>query len=634
MSYENEVTADEKPATRKVEFRTILAVIFALYHIIALQLLTVDPLVLRSTFLAGTVVLTFLYWPSRKKASNLYEIILTLGTIASSIYVFFQYREMIYRIGIAPTFWDIVCGSIVLIATLVVAKRTLGYGLPVLAVLAILYALFGDLLPGAYGHSGFSYEKTVSIIFSTSGIFGIPISVGIMYVLPFVIFGAFLEINGTGRYIMQLSLAIAGRFRGGPAKIATLSSAMFGSINGSPVANVVSTGVMTIPMMKRGGYKSSFAGAVESVASTGGQLLPPVMGASAFIMVELIGVSYTSIVFAALIPALLYYISVFWVIDLEAGRTNLKGMPKSEIPKLGTLLRKQGYLLLPLIVLIVALIGFNLSPLRSALLGIVCAIVIPAIKKETRMSIKDMVFALEMGAKNTASVATATAAAGIIVGILGMTGMGHQFASIILGLGQGVLFLSLILTAVVALVLGIGMPTTGAYIVTASILPTALLPLGVDVLAVHLFLLYFANISNITPPVALAAHAAAGISGGSPMVVATQAFKLGLVGFIIPFMFVYNPALLLDGEVSQIIVSVLTAVIGVLAFGAALKGWFKVYLPLWNRLLLLAGSLLLINQSYIFDFIGLSLILLSGLNIYMLVQKSGSNKEAANPRVS
>lgn len=618
MNKEGDVGTQDHPNGGPFKIFTVFfAVAFALYHILALQFFAIDPMVLRAGFLAGSAVLTFLYWRSSWKRRGVYlDILLGVGCLASAVYLALTYKEMVYRVGITPTMGDTAFGVIAILVTLEIARRTLGWGLPVLAVLVILYALLGQYLPGGLGHGGFSFERTVSILFSASGIFGIPISVSITYVLPFVIFGAFLEKNGTGAYIMELSKAIAGRSKGGAAKIATVSSAMFGSINGSPVANVVSTGVITIPMMKKGGYKPEFAGAVEAVASTGGQILPPVMGASAFIMVELLGTSYSTIALAALIPAILYYVAVYWVIDLEAGKIGLKGLPKEAIPSLKLLLRQKGHLLLPLLVLVIALLGFGLSPMRSALIGIVSAIVFPAFSKETRLSLREILGALELGAKNTVTVTTATAAAGIIVGVLGMTGLGHQFASIILSFSGNILFVALILTAVVALVLGVGMPTTGAYIVTASILPTALLPLGVNPLAIHLFLLYFANISNITPPVALASFAAAGLAETSSMKVGMKAFQLGLVGFIIPFMFVYSPALLMQGTPLEIFIALVTSVIGVLALGMAIQGWYKIKLAMWQRGLLAIGSVCLIDPGFLTDIIGITLIVAVLLTVY------------------
>src|SRR5690625_56185 len=380
-------------------------VIFSLYHIAAAQFFTIDPFVLRTGFLAGVSILTFLYFPSPIKGTfgKALDTIMAIVMIIATVYVAFNYNDMFLRVGISPTFWDTVFGIGILITTLEIARRALGSGLSILAILVLLYAQFGHLLPGQYGHGGFSFERTVSIIFSNSGIMGVPIAVSITYVLPFVIFGAFLEANGTGKYIMDLSQALAGKTKGGPAKMATIASAGVGSINGSPSANVVTTGVITIPMMKKAGYRSTFAGAVEAVASTGGQLLPPVMGASAFIMVELLGLPYTSIIWAALIPALLYYVAVLWVIHLEADKNGLKGLSKENIPNFMKLIIEKGYLLIPMIILILALVVVEFSPMRSALLASVSAIIIPAFRKETRLSLKQILEALTLGAKNTAT---------------------------------------------------------------------------------------------------------------------------------------------------------------------------------------------------------------------------------------
>lgn len=602
----------------------LFAIVFALYHIAAAQLFAIDPFVVRIGFLAGTVILTFAYWrsPIKGPIGLIIDITMALATLAAAIYVALEYKEMVYRIGIFPTFWDTFFGIIVIVVTIEVARRTLGWGLPVLAVAFLLYAVLGQYLPGSYGHGGFSIERTVSLVFSTGGILGVPLAVSIQYVLPFVIFGAFLEANGTGQYLMDLAKAIAGRTKGGAAKMATIASAGFGSINGSPAANVVSTGVMTIPMMKRSGYKAYFAGAVEAVASTGGQLLPPIMGASAFIMVEILGVPYATIVWAALVPALLYYAAVIWVIHLEADRTGLKGLPKDQIPVLWRLLVTRGHLLIPMFVLIYCLLTVGLSPMRSALFAIVAALIVPMFKKSTRLSLVQILLALASGSKNTVGVATATAAAGIIVGILGMTGVGHRFASIILGLSGDVLFLALLLTGIVALVLGIGMPTTGAYIVTASILPSALIPFGLNPLAVHLFLLYFANISNITPPVALAAFAASGIAQASAMKIAVHAFRLGFVGFIIPFMFIYNHELLLQGDPLYIALTIAWAIVSILAIGTAIQGWYRSRLNWWIRVLLATGAILLVVPDYMYKGIGLGLIVAMFILAHLAYGKS------------
>jgi len=597
-----------------------LAVCGALFHIAGLNIYPVDPLILRACFLFVTLVIAFVEWPATKKQADRVQpldFILILLSLAASAYTVYEYEGIIERAGVLPTTMDVVMGLIMLIVILEMARRTMGPALPILGAFLFCYALWGRYFPGMLKHPGFSLERTVSFVYSIDGIYGIPVAVTVTYVFVFVMFGCFMEACGGGKVLMDLAMSIAGRFKGGAAKIAVVASSFFGSLNGSPVANVTATGTFTIPLMKKNGYNPGFAGAVEATASTGGQILPPIMGASAFIMMEILGKPYAAIAKAAIIPALLYYVSVFWMVDLEAGRIGLRGLSREEVPRLWTVLKQGGYLLMPIFILIYMLIVVQVSPLRAGLWGTASCLVFSSFKKESRFNLRMIIAALYTTMRGSVMVMAACAVAGCIVAILGLSGLGLNMANIIISYSRGILPLTLILATIVTMILGVGMPTTGAYIIGATIIAPALIKLNVLPLAAHLFVLYFANLSNITPPVALAGYAAAGIAGSNPLEVGIKAFKLGLAGFLVPFAWVFGPQLIMQGNPSIIIISVLSALVGVMSLGVSVQGFlWKWHITWFPRGLLAAAAIMLVIPEIVTDAIAAGLILFATLLIW------------------
>uniref|UniRef100_UPI000740495D TRAP transporter permease n=1 Tax=Shouchella shacheensis TaxID=1649580 RepID=UPI000740495D len=435
------------------------------------------------------------------------------------------------------------------------------------------------------------------------------------FIFLFILFGKFLEVSGAGQFFINLAVAAMGKYRGGPAKTAIVGSSILGTISGSAVANTVTTGAFTIPLMKRTGYKNHFSGAVEAVASTGGQIVPPIMGAAAFIIASYLGMPYIDVVVAAIIPAVLYYLCLYVQVDLRAKRNHLHGLPKSELPVLWTVLKNGFLFFIPLFIIIFMLVS-GFSPMRAGLFAIVAVIVVAMVKASTRLSPKQLIKALDLGARASLETAVACAAAGVIIGIISLSGIGLTFSSMIIQFAGGSLLLTLFLTMVTSIVLGMGLPTVAAYIVQVPLTIPALIELGVAPLAAHLFIFYFAIISAITPPVALAAFAAAGIAGSEPMKTGLTALRLGIAAFIVPYMFVYGPSLLLIGQPGDIVTSVATALVGILGVAAAAEGWVFRHALWYERVLLFAGSILLIQPGVWLDVLGVAMLVIA-----LLLQK-------------
>jgi len=455
----------------------------------------------------------------------------------------------------------------------------------------------------------------------TEGLYSSAIGASVTFIFLFILFGAFLAKSGMGQLFNDIALAIAGDKQGGPAKVAVISSDFMGSINGAAVANVVSTGAFTIPLMKKIGYHRNFAGAVEASASVGGQILPPIMGASAFIMAETTGVSYGTIALAALFPAVLYYLGVIAQVHFRAGKQNLKGLSKDQLPQFKAIMKARGHMLLP----IVALVWFLIESVPigyAAVYTIGITVLISQLRKETRMGIKEIIAALEDGAKQSLSVMAACAVVGIVIGVVNLTSFGTVITSSIVTLGAGSLLFTLFLTMIASMILGMGLPSIPAYIITATMAAPALATFNVPVLVAHMFVFYFGIFANITPPVALAAFAGAGIAQGDPMKTGWQSLRLALAGFIVPFMFVYNPNMLMI-DVSNVAVTaktfplphivdiirvLISSTIGVLGLSAATEGYFKQAMPIWQRVILAIGSFMLIIPELMTDLIGIAVV--------------------------
>ncbi len=579
----------------------------------------------RSIHLGFALSLIFLLFPARKKIGvkrnkvPFYDIILSLLAIAVGLYWPLFMGDLVYRVGRVSDI-DLIIGILAVLLTLEAARRAVGLPITIISVVFLIYAFFGPYFPGFLAHRGQSVENLVQLMFfTTDGILGTPISVSATFIFVFLLFGAFLVKTGVGNYFNDLAVVVAGRLTGGPAKVAIFSSALQGTISGSSVANVVGSGSYTIPMMKKLGYRKEFAGGVEAAASTGGQIMPPIMGAAAFLMVEFIGgVTYWEIAKAAAIPALLYFTGIWIMTHFEAKRVGLAGMDASQIPNKKETLKKI-YLLLPILGIIVFLL-VGIPTMKAALLGIVLTIVVSSISKETRIGIRDMIQALVDGARTALAVAAATACAGIIVGVVVKTGLGLSLATGLISAAGGNVFLTLFFTMLAAIILGMGSPTTANYVITSTIAapaiitllmldmpPGATVPIVVAVSA-HLFVFYFGIIADITPPVALAAFAASGISGGDPIKTGVTSAKLAIAAFIIPYMFVFNPAMLmLDSTVPEIVWVTFTAIVGMVAIGAGMIGFWYLKLNWIMRIVTVGTGMLLIYPETLTDVVGLVL---------------------------
>jgi len=607
-------------------FVSFIAVAFALYHLYTAYAGPIVTLKHRSLHVAIILCLIFLLYPGWKKASRkklaLYDGVLALLSVGTAGYIFLFYMEIVNRGGI-PSAVDVLFATMTCLLVLEASRRIAGWELTVMALISIAYAYWGAYLPGDFAHRGYTLSDIFNYMYvTTEGIFGDAISVSASFIILFIIFGAFLSKSGMGTLFNDLSLALAGSSKGGPAKVGVIASAIHGSINGSAVASVVTTGSFTIPMMKRVGYKAEFAGAVEATAAVGGQILPPVMGAAAFIMAETLGVSYISIAAAALIPALMYYFGLLVQVHLRADRDDLRGLRKDEIPKVKDVLLERGHLLLPLIMLVVLLV-IGYTPTIVAFYTILATIVIAAFRKSSRMGFRDILQALEQGVRDTLGVAVACAAVGITVGVFSLTGFGLKLANIILMMGQGSLFLTLFFTMVASIILGLGLPSIPCYIITATMAAPALAAFGIDPLVSHLFVFYFGVIANLTPPVALAAFAGAGIAGSDPQRTGWISCKLALAGFIVPFIFVYKPALLIGkASVLEIVVVTLTTLLAVIALAAATEGFIFARMNWVGRLLLVAASICLIFTEWLFIVAGL--VTMGVILVYQYMKKRSS----------
>ena len=616
-------TRDVGKTMAKIVFFGLLAFsIFQLYTSIGTPF---TAYIQRSIHLGFALSLIFILYPARKKVGQkrrnkvpVTDILLSILAIGIGLYWPLYIDELVLRVGRVSSI-DLVVGIIAILLTLEAARRAVGFPITIISSIFLVYAFFGPYFPGFLAHRGQNLDSIVQIMFfTTDGILGTPISVSATFIFVFLLFGAFLVKTGVGTYFNDLAVVLAGHLTGGPAKVAIFSSALQGTISGSSVANVVGSGSYTIPMMKKLGYRKEFAGGVEAAASTGGQIMPPIMGAAAFLMVEFIGgVTYWQIAKAAAIPALLYFTGIWIMTHFEAKRVGLKGMSKDQIPDRKETLKKI-YLLLPILGIIVFLL-VGVPTMKAALLGIVLTLVVSAFDKSTRLGVKDIIHALVDGARTALAVAAATACAGIIVGVVVKTGLGLSLANGLITAAGGNIFLTLIFTMFAALVLGMGSPTTANYVITSTIAapaiitllmldtPDATVPIVVAVSA-HLFVFYFGIIADITPPVALAAFAASGISGGDPIKTGVVASKLAIAAFIIPYMFIFNPAMLMmDTTIIEVVWVTGTAIVGMIAIGAGMIGYWYRKCNWIERILAVGAGLLLIYPETITDIIGLVL---------------------------
>jgi TRAP transporter 4TM/12TM fusion protein len=605
-----------------------VAVAMSLFHIWVLVFRAIDPWYFRSLHVAFAGVLVFFWFPGWKgaprKGLHLVDAILIAALLAPVAYIIIEFDQWIYRVGVVPNQIDVLFSALFVLAILEMTRRAAGWPLTILAGAFILYGAYGSYIPGLFWHKGYSWSRLTTYLFSLEGILSTPVAASATYVFLFVVFGAFVEASGAGKLFVDFAMALAGRRRGGPAKVSIVSSALFGTASGSSVANVVVDGVFNIPLMKASGFRAAIAGAIEAMNSTGGQIVPPVMGAGAFLMAEILGIPYGRIALVAIIPAILYYTAAYWMIDFEAARSGIRGLRREELPALKPLMASRGYLLLPLGVLFYFLMVEQVSPFRAALWAVIVTVLVSWVSHQTRMGPRGVLRALADGGKRSVEIATTCAAAGIIVGVLSQTGLGVKFAMIIITYSGGSLLLALIFTMLVALVLGMGMPTTAAYAIAASVLAPALVQLGVEPLAAHFFIFYFACISALTPPVALASFAAAAIARAPMWEVGLQSVRFSIAGYVIPYMFVYGPPLLLQGSWIEITWAVITAAIGTLALAAGVQGWLLRRVGLLQRGALIIAALSLIKPGLLTDLLGLGLLALVAVPQYFAVRSARS----------
>ncbi|MDO9507927.1 MAG: TRAP transporter permease, partial [Thermovirgaceae bacterium] len=549
--------------------------------------------------------LIFLLYPISKKRSlkkiDPWDWALAGLIVAGCLYILLNWNAICDREGMAITS-DIIMGTIMTLLVIEATRRSMGWPLPIVAMMAILYALGGRYMPGMLAHAGFPVSDLAPFFYlRTDGIFGIPLGVSATFIFLFVLFGTVLNISGAGQFFIDIALALTGRSVGGPAKAGVVACALMGTVSGSSVANAVTTGSFTIPLMRRAGYADTTAGGIVAASSTGGQIMPPVMGAAAFIMAQFLGVSYWEIVIAAALPATLYFASIFAMVHFRAGKLGIKGMSREELPHLVQVFKRGWHLLVPIITLVVFL-ALGYSPSKAVFWSLAVLIVVTWIgAPEYRITPEKLLKSLIVGGTSAIEVAAACACAGIIIGVVGITGLGLTFSSFLLDLSHGILPLTLALTMVASLILGMGLPTTANYVVCSTILAPALMGMNVTAMSAHLFIFYFGILADVTPPVALAAYAASGVAGSNPMKTGFSACIMALGGFLIPYMFVYNGALLCNGSLLNILLGLIPALIGIIGLAAAVQGYFLRSMSLPARLVFGAIPFLLIYPSRVAD---------------------------------
>ena len=616
-------------------FIAALAISYSLFHLY----ITFNPLpelIQRAAHVSIGLALIFLLYPARQASSRQKvawtDWIWVIASFASFFYLFKEYQAIMTTRGGIPNTLDIVFSIMTVVLVVEAARRVMGWMLPILGLIFLSYPFVShfEWMPDRLLTRPYTFSDIFGQMYlKTEGLYSSAIGASVTFIFLFILFGAFLAKSGMGKLFNDLAMALAGHKQGGPAKVAVISSGFMGSINGTAVANVVGTGSFTIPLMKKIGYHKNFAGAVEASASVGGQILPPVMGASAFIMAETTGVSYGTIALAAVLPALLYYLGVMAQVHFRAGRDHLKGVPKADLPRVKEVLKERGHLLFPIVALVFFL--FQSIPVSyAAVYTILLTIVVAAFRKSTRMGPKEILEALADGAKQSLSVMAACAVVGIIIGVVSLTSFGSVMTSSIMSIGAGSLFLTLFFTMIASMILGMGLPSIPAYIITATMAAPALANFDIPILVAHMFVFYFGLFANITPPVALAAFAGAGIAGGDPMRTGFLALRLSLAGFIVPFLFVYNPAMLMidttDIAVNakefglpawNVILSItVTSIVGILALGAAVEGYFKTAMNWFWRIFLGVGALMMIVPETMTDIIGTIMVIIAiGFNI-------------------
>lgn len=607
---------------------TIWLILFSIFQLYSAGLSVMTTNIQRTYHLGFALVAVFLLYPatnkSNKNAFTIFDAVCAILSAAVTGYIIVFFDDIVKR-GAKVTDFEFFLGIITILLVLEAGRRVVGKGLPILSIVFLIYCYYGRYFPGLFEHRGFSMERIVQHMYLVpEGIFGVALGVSSTFVFLFILFGSFLNESGGAKFFNDIALAAAGKWSGGPAKVSIFASGLMGTISGSSIANVATTGAFTIPLMKKIGYQPYFAGAVEAVASTGGQIMPPVMGAAAFIMAELLGVSYGKIIVAAVIPAVLYYLGVFMSVHFVAKRDGLKGLPKEMLPDVKELMIKSGHLLIPIVLIIVLLIS-GFTPEFSAIWGTVSIIVFSAIRKETRMDFKKILKALELGAKSALGVAIACALVGFVIGTSSLTGLGLSLSNNIVEMAGGNLILTMVFAMIACIILGMGLPTTANYIVTSTMLAPALVKLGVLPIAAHFFVFYFGLMADITPPVCLAAFTGAGIAGANPTKTGFTATKLGIAAFILPYMFVFSPQLLLQNtNMLEVIPMIAGAVFGIVAVAASTMNFFITDDNIFERILLFIGGILMIDPNLLTTLIGVAIV--GGIYIIQKRRKKSTDR--------
>ena len=606
-----------KSALKKVSL--ILAICFVAFHLYTAAFGTMPGIAQKSIHLGFLLVIFYInaMVDSEKRWEQIFLGIMALFALGGCAYITILDENLQLRAGIVYAS-DILFAILLIIAIFEACRRKMGNPLVIITLVFVAYAFLGKYIPGFLNQPGMTLKKFTSLVYlTTDGIFGSPLYASASYVVLFVLLGAIMSVSGIGDYMTNLATSLFGHMRGGPAKVAVVASGFFGSISGSPTANVIGTGTFTIPMMKKNGFEPEFAAAVEATASTGGASMPPSMGSTAFIMAEMLGIPYTAVAKAALIPAILYFLAVLFGVDIYAAKHGLKGIPRSQLPKVRSML-KQIYMLAPLIFLIFCMAVFNMTIVRSGLLTIIVTLVLVEINPKTRMTKEQWLQIPVQTVKSAVSVGIACAMAGIISGVIMGSGLGYRISSILTSVAGTSMLLLLVLTMVVSLIMGMGVPTTAAYLVLASLVAPTMIQLGIPPLAAHMFIFYFGCISSITPPVALAAYAGAGLAGCDPNKTGYKAFRLAFCSFLMPYLFVYNPVLLMEGGVLDILWSLVTALIGAYLLASGFEGFFFRWSLKWfERPLMILGAVMLIVPGMVTDLVGIAIIVVEFVTEFM-----------------
>ena len=600
----------------------LIAIAMALFHIYTSGVRPLPGVQQRTVHLSFALALTFLMFPFKTKRDEAQEVkvaneyrpvsvidIVLLGlSFSLGLYVFIEYEALSFRTGM-PNFLDSFCSFLGILLVLEATRRVLGWSILTMAIIGFAYLAFGTYLPSFLAHTGFTFEQVINFMFfSTEGILGTPLGVSATVIVTFIIFGSFLLVSGGGSLFIDMGLSLFGRFRGGPAKAAVLGSCLFGMITGSQVANVTAVGVLTIPLMKRVGYRPIVAASIEALASTGGMLVPPVMGATAFIIPEMIGGTYWDVCRAALIPGLLFYTSVYMIVELQSAKYGLRGLPKAELPGLRKTFMERGHMVLPILALIYCVVGLGMSTARAGFWAIVTCVATSQLRSETRMNLKKIATALERGAKGSLIVAACCASAGLITGVISMTGMGMRFSDVLVTLAGGSMIVLLIFTMLASLILGLPLPPVTCYLILAVLAAPALIKSGVNPMAAHLFVFFFGALGNISPPVAPTSFAAAGLAETDPIKTTNLTFFYSMPSFLVPYLYVYANELLLMGTTGMVILRVVSSFIGLSCMAVTFHGYLFRSLNWMERFAFLIGGLILVYPHVLSSLMGYTLI--------------------------